>query len=187
VARRWLTVAPLLAVFAFGQGSSPQHIPPPKLTVSTDKAVYHLGEPIHIKFELKNESSEPIYIPKEWGRSGEGVPGFYEYIEQLQGAKGTMTCDPTAVSRRIYTKRKKPEELLSAYYLLLGENQSISSQIEAAGCETQTAGKYRVRAEYSPSVRFVPAANFRNLEHPLLRQKLAATSAEFEVVENRTE
>jgi hypothetical protein len=174
---------PLSATNAQEDMQSPQKGRGLALVVTTDKSVYHLGESVQIKFELKNESSRPVYIPKEWGRAGDGVPGFSEYVKQLRGPKSTRTCDPTAVSQRIRS-REKPERLLEVFYLLLDQNQSVAYQMQAAGCETATAGQYRVQAEYLPWIGLSPKVEFPKLKYPVANTKVVAESASFEVIEN---
>jgi hypothetical protein len=144
----------LICVFVcptFGQDSaSSQTAPDVKpiavASIHVDKHRFKSGERIEVTILLE-AGPGGIYIPRWWGLSGGGVPGFSVHLITLSGNGGAETCGSAGDAWP--THEPDAKEALNRDFIYLSAQQVIGLRTLIV-CPTTRPGKYLINAFYSP-------------------------------------
>ena len=144
-----------LIIFAFAFNASgnyskpsqtlPRAEPAPIAWVHVDKYSFKSGEDIEVTILLEAGESG-VYIPKWWGESGGGMPGFKAYLTTLSG-NPAQTCGSAADA----FKKNEPDAklVLNRDYIFLPAGQIVGFKTFLT-CTPKRPGKYLITASYSP-------------------------------------
>jgi hypothetical protein len=114
-------------------------------TVHVDKHRFKSGEEIKLTVLLE-AGRGGVYIPKWWGESGGGIPGFSIELMTLSN-RGAETCGRA----RDAVPRHDPDAtaVLTRDFIYLPA-QHIIGLSTSVDCPTKRPGKYLINAFYSP-------------------------------------
>jgi|HubBroStandDraft_6_1064221.scaffolds.fasta_scaffold111461_2 hypothetical protein len=134
-----------------GQNSPPSQSPSdvePVAVVSihVDTHSFKSGEDIEITILLE-AGRGGVYIPKEWGHFGGGIPGFSISLTTLSG-RPAETCGGAA-DRGSRVHELSAKAVLDRDFIYLPA-QHIVGLKTSIGCPTKQRGKYLINASYSP-------------------------------------
>jgi hypothetical protein len=115
-------------------------------SIHVDKHRFKSGEMIEL-IVLLEAGRGGVYIPKEWGRLGGGIPGFAIELTTLSG-EAAETCGSAADA----LPRHEPDAkiVLNRDFVYLPA-QHIVGLRTAVVCPTKRPGKYLINAFYSPT------------------------------------
>lgn len=125
--------------------SAPSLEPVAVASIRVDKHSFKSGEEIKLSILLE-AGPGGIYIPKWWGLSGGGIPGFSVKLTTLTG-EGAETCGFAADGWP--THEPDARVVLNRDFVYLPD-QHIIGLNTAVGCPTKRPGKYLINAFYSP-------------------------------------
>jgi len=94
--------------------------------ISTDRSSYSTGEPIALKYRIKNVSNGPLYVPREWEATCPASPHLWAWFEDgsgkhfVPGFGGSCSSSPKTVSERMSNEAVllKPGEHLDGTFRL---------------------------------------------------------------------
>jgi hypothetical protein len=94
--------------------------------ISTDRSSYRTGEPIALKYRIKNVSNGPLYVPREWEATCPASPHLWAWFEDgsgkhfVPGFGGSCSSSPKTVSERMSKEAVllKPGEHLDGTFRL---------------------------------------------------------------------
>jgi hypothetical protein len=140
----------LFACTAVGQDSVPSQTAPALeptavASVHIDKRNFKSGEKIKLTILLE-AGGGGVYIPKWWGQSGGGMPGFSVELTTLSG-RGAETCGSAADAWP--THEPDATVVLNRDFIYLPAQHLIGLKT-AVNCPTKRPGKYLINAFYSP-------------------------------------
>ena len=121
-------------------------VPPSDVSfkISTERSIYRAGEPITLKYKIKNISNKPLYVPREWEVTCPGSPHLWAWFENslgkhfVPGYGGSCMSGPKTVSERMSKEAVllKPGEHLDGTFrldtTLFGGLKPGTYRIEAA-------------------------------------------------------
>lgn len=128
--------------------SSAPHTSPVTIEVLTKQRVFSRREPVRIRVALKNASNALVYIPKYFGSSGGGIPGFFLEATQISGARSYERCG--TVGDTLPVSDRSGEEIVKEDYLLLAPGEFVGTELQDESCTIVHPGKYSIRISYSP-------------------------------------
>ena len=114
-------------------------------SVHVDKHSFKSGEEIKLTILLE-AGRGGVYIPKSWGQSGGGIPGFSVVLTTLSG-EGAETCGFAADAAP--THEPDAKVVLNRDFIYLPAQHIIGLKT-AVDCPTKRPGKYLINASYSP-------------------------------------
>jgi hypothetical protein len=114
-------------------------------SVHVDKHSFKSGEKIEVTILLE-AGPGGVYIPKWWGSSGGGVPGFSVNLTTLAG-EGAEICG--SAGDAIPEHEPDAATVLNRDFIYLPD-QHIVGLKTAIPCPTKRPGKYLINAFYSP-------------------------------------
>ena len=140
----------LFAYTTLGQNSTPSQNAPDLepiavASVHVDKHRFKSGEKIDVMILLE-AGPGGVYIPKSWGFSGGGIPGFSVHLTTLPG-EGAETCGNAGDAAP--THEPDATVVLNRDFIYLPARQIIGLRT-AIDCPTKRSGKYLINAFYSP-------------------------------------
>jgi hypothetical protein len=125
---------------------SPSNLEPMDVvSIHVDSHSFKSGEDIELTIFLE-AGRGGVYIPKEWGRFGGGIPGFAIRLTTLSG-RPAETCGGAA--DRLLVHELSANSLLDRDFIYLPA-QHIVGLKTSIGCPTKQRGKYLIDAFYSP-------------------------------------
>jgi len=94
--------------------------------ISTDRSSYRAGEPITLKYKIKNISNTPLYVPREWEATCPASPHLWAWFENSSGKHfvpgygGSCSSGPKTISERMSKEAVllKPGEHLDGTFRL---------------------------------------------------------------------
>jgi hypothetical protein len=129
--------------------ASPQAAPEVKpvavASIHVDKHRFKSGEDIELTILLE-AGPGGVYIPKGWGQSGGGLPGFSVSLATLSG-EGAETCG--VLGDVLSTHEPDATVVLHRDYTYLPSQLIVGLKIRIV-CPTKRRGKYLINAFYSP-------------------------------------
>lgn len=148
----WTRILLLLvcACSASSQNSTPSQLAPAIETLAVasihvDKHRFKSGEKIKVAILLES-GPFGVYIPKSWGQSGGGIPGFSVRMTTLSG-NGAETCGLAGDALR--TSEPDAKVALNRDFIYLSPHNFIGLKT-SLNCPTKRPGKYLIDAWYSP-------------------------------------
>jgi hypothetical protein len=143
--------ASVIACAAWGQTPAPSQAAPEMkpiavATIHVDKHRFKSGENIEVTIFLE-AGANGVYIPKWWGRSGGGIPGFSVHLTTLSGSGAAETCGAAADAWP--THEPDAKVALTRDFIYLPGQQLIGLKA-LIDCPTKRTGKYLITGRYSP-------------------------------------
>jgi hypothetical protein len=94
--------------------------------ISTDRSRYRTGEPIVLKYRIKNISNASLYVPREWEATCPASPHLWAWFEDSSGKHfvpgygGSCSSGPKTISERMSKEAVllKPGEHLDGTFRL---------------------------------------------------------------------
>jgi hypothetical protein len=114
-------------------------------SIHVDKHTFKSAEKIEVMILLE-AGPGGLYIPKSWGFSGGGIPGFSVNLTTLSG-EGAETCGSAADAAP--THEPDARVALNRDFIYLPARQIIGLKTSIS-CPTKRPGKYLINAFYSP-------------------------------------
>jgi len=141
----------LFAYTTLVQNSVPSLTPPDLepiavASIHVDKHSFKSGEQIELTILLE-AGRGGVYIPKWWGQSGGGIPGFSVELTTLSG-KGAETCGFAADAWP--THEPDATIVLNRDFMYLPDQHLIGLR-SAVHCPKKRPGKYLINGSYSPN------------------------------------
>jgi hypothetical protein len=143
----------LISLFACSASGQEPASPPPApavepravISIHVEKRRFKSGENIELTILLE-AGPEGVYIPKWWGLSGGGVPGFSAHLTTLSG-NGAETCGLAGDAWPTH----EPDAIVALHrdFIYLPADQLIGLKTSIP-CPTKRRGKYLLSASYSP-------------------------------------
>jgi hypothetical protein len=103
-------------------------VPPSDVSfkISTDRSSYRAGEPITLKYRIKNISNGPLFVPREWEATCPASPHLWAWFEDSSGKHfvggygGSCVDGPQTISERMSKESVllKPGEHLDGTFRL---------------------------------------------------------------------
>jgi len=117
-------------------------------SIHVTKHAFKSGEDIEVTLLL--EAKPPgVYIAKNWGTAGGGIPGFSLRLESRYGRYGGQTCGMAADAGPIIDP--EPAKIFERNFIFLNSGQIIGWHTKIP-CATHRRGKYWITATYSPGI-----------------------------------
>ncbi len=140
----------LFAYTTLGQDSAPSQTAPDLepvavASVHVDKHRFKSGENIDVMILLE-AGPGGVYIPKSWGFSGGGIPGFSVLLTTLSGEEAE-TCGSAADANP--THEPDATVVLNRDFIYLPAQHIIGLKTSIL-CPTKRPGRYLINAFYSP-------------------------------------
>jgi hypothetical protein len=114
-------------------------------SIHVDKYRFKSGGPIEVTILLE-AGPAGVYIPKWWGFSGGGVPGFSVHLTTLSGTPAE-TCG--GAGDALPTQEPDAKLAFSRDFIYLPAQQIIGLRT-LVDCPTKRPGTYLIKASYSP-------------------------------------
>lgn len=114
-------------------------------SIHVDKHRFKSGERIELTILLE-AGPGGVYVPKWWGQSGGGIPGFSAYLTTVSG-KGAETCGSAGDAWP--THELDAKVALNRDFIYLPDQQVIGLKT-LIDCPTKRPGVYLINAFYSP-------------------------------------
>ena len=115
------------------------------VTIIPARNSFKLREPVAVTVLLE-AGKEGVYVAKTWGPAGGAIPGFYVWMETLDG-KRVQACEP--IVDGIPNEEPDPRTILERNFVFLGQGQVIGWSTTIP-CAPRKRGKYLIQARYSP-------------------------------------
>jgi hypothetical protein len=149
------TIIVLLLICAVARATSGQQSTPSQTAlgrepvaiaaIHVDKHRFKSGEAINVTIFLE-AGRDGVYIPKKWGESGGGIPGFSVSLTTLS-SRPAETCGHAGDAWP--THEPDPTVALKRDFIYLPA-QNIVGLKTTITCPTKRPGQYLVNAFYSP-------------------------------------
>jgi hypothetical protein len=114
-------------------------------SIRVDKHRFKSGEEIEVMIFLE-AGPNGVHVPKPWGLSGGGIPGFSVHLTTLSGEEA-KTCGSAADAAPVHEPDARVALNRDFIYLPVGQVVGVKTSIS---CPTKRRGKYLIDAFYSP-------------------------------------
>jgi hypothetical protein len=132
-----------------------------KVSLSTDKRIYRLGETVLVTYAIHNVGHLPVYVPKQTSLTASPWGGFEIKVLSPPGASGVGEGSAVDPGPDYFRNRHMGREL-EQHWLLLFPGQFFGETTELP-YRPLTPGKYGLVAEHS--CESLTAAELRSLKH----------------------
>ena len=127
--------------------SSSEERPLAVASIHVAKHKFKSGEDIDVTLLLE-AGPQGVYVAKNWGGAGGGIPGFFLLLESRYGRAG-QTCGVAGEALPI--AEPDAAKILDRNFIFLGSGQIIGWRTKIL-CPTHRRGKYWIRATYNPGL-----------------------------------